>query len=80
MKKIEITGSWRTIAGVVRALNREVRKVTKYTGEYFDPRWYGTHPNKYGEVFDSSEMGAINVCMNADGVYNYGYCAVPNFI
>lgn len=80
MRRIEITGSWKTVAGVVRALNAAIRKATKYTGDYFDARWYASHTNKYGEVFDSDDMGSINVCQNADGVYNYGYCAVPNFI
>lgn len=79
MIKIEIAGKWKTVAGVIRALNRAVRKATNYTGEYFDVRWLAAHTNKYGEIFDHDEMGSINVCMNADGVYNYGYCAVPKF-
>ena len=80
MIKIEINGKWKTVAGVIRALNRAVRKATNYTGDYFDVRWFAAHTNKYGEIFEADEMGAINVCLDCgEGVYNYGYCAVPDF-
>lgn len=77
MVKIELDGNWKTIGGCVRALIRAIKKATKYTGEYFDVRWIESHANKYGEYFEHDDMGSINVCCNADGVYNYGYVAVP---
>lgn len=81
MKKIEISGNWKTIAGAVRALNRAIKKITGYTGEYFDPKWYANHANKYGEIFDGDEMGYINVCLDCgEGVYNYAYAAVPSYL
>lgn len=78
MIKIEIDGNWKTISGAVRALNRKIREITNYTGNFFDARWYEGHHNEYGEVFDHApEMYAINVCLDGDGVYNYAYAAVP---